>query len=296
MQIKLDTHVTIPQGGTTPETGGAGGVSATDPVKTPSGLLATQAGNTDLPEATGDDHAKGSVPDLAKPGGGTTDAGILSGKFGGPIKGGFNISQLFAELLDVGKTLRTAARIDREAKVAAVESEAKAAAQDIRSAAICSLTSSLVSSVGQIAGGAMSLRGTLKAQATFDTKYKETFEMLSATGPGGTPGATKVQATMGAMDIAKQAIAKQSAMSNFSATLTSEGAKALATVPQIVGQYVFEASKAEHQAASARQQAGADNESDSKQAAEKLVSTVLEKLTAIQQAQSQMMGSIARMG
>lgn len=228
-------------------------------------------GSEDAPEV------EPNMPQLPPPETGS-DLGEVTSKML-QSSGGINMTELFSELVDIGRTLKQVSKTDREVRLNQVETDARKAADDMRSSAWCSLAATLVTSGAQIGGGALSLSGAVASQKAFDAKFAE----MKDTSP------------MMASDMARQAAQTVQAPYQFGATLTGEGGKILGTVPQIVGQYL-EASKADHQSKSAREQTKADNENDYKQAAEKLISSVIDKMSEIQRAQSQAMSSIARMG
>ena len=257
----------------------AGGPEKAGKTSTSSGAL--EAGKIMRGSQKTEQNAGSSTPDLESPRAGNGNLGEVTAKFLAQQSGGFDMTTLFVELLDVGKSLKTAARLDREAKLNQVESEAKAAAADIRSAAWLSLTATLVSSGAQIAGGAFALKGAAASQKDFTTKFNAEIDK----------GSNAFQAS----EIARQSAQLANAPFQFRSTLAAEGGKMTGAFFQLGAQYL-EASKTEHQAQSAREQAKADNESDYKQAAEKLIASVLDKMSELQRLQSQTMGNIARMG
>ena len=77
--------------------------------------------------------------------------------------------------------------------------------------------------------------------------------------------------------------------------MASGGGQILGGIPTFISQR-HEASRAELQAESSREQSRADQDSDYKQAGDKLLSTVLDKLSEIERSQAQAMSGIARMG
>ena len=212
-----------------------------------------------------------------------SDLSDVTAKMLMPLNGGFNMQKLFAELMDVGKTLKQVSKIDREFRVNQVESEAKQAAADIRSGAAFALAATLVSSTAQIAGGAISLAGAGASQKAFDNKM----EAIAAKSPD-------VSAQqMG--DMARQAATLAQAPYQFGSTLVGESGKMVGAGLQMGSQFK-DASRAEHQAKSAKEQSLADTEGDYKQAAEKLIASVLDKMSEMQRAMSQTESNIARMG
>jgi hypothetical protein len=251
------------------------------PTTTPPGMLTGATQTTPTSESDGTNFEGSSTPQLLEASGEQSDLGEVTAKMFGTQAGTFNMQQLFVELLDVGKTLKTVTRLDREAHLNKVEAEAKAAADDMRASAWLSLAATVVTSTLQIAGSAVSLKGAAASQKAF------TDAMGKAPTPDPTPNVTLNQATQ----------QQQLVMAQFQArsTFVTEGGKLVASVPQLIAQH-FEASKSDHQAKSAREQATADNEGDYKQAAEKLIASVLDKMSEMQRAQAQAMSSIARMG
>jgi hypothetical protein len=98
---------------------------------------------------------------------------------------------------------------------------------------------------------------------------------------------------MAKMDQAKTESSVISAQWQYKASTVSEGGKIAGGVFNIAGQWT-EATKAEEQARGQREQALAENEGDFKQAAEKAIANVLEKMAEIQRAQSQAITTIVR--
>ena len=96
-------------------------------------------------------------------------------------------------------------------------------------------------------------------------------------------------------EMARQAASLAQAPYQFGSTLVGESGKMIGAGLQMGSQFM-DASRAEHQAKSAREQSVADTEGDYKQAAEKLIASVLEKMGEMQRALSQTEGNIARMG
>lgn len=297
--------------------------------------------------------------------------------------GGVNLQAIFKELFDLGKLVKAANRIDRDAHLNAVESLAKNAAQEIRSSALCSIIATSISSVGQIAGGVVALRGASISQETYNTKMSEmttakpnelntpkldannapklpndpkvTNPKLGNDGPSKLKPDTDVEVKniksdaklkpdtdiemkdiksdaklkndievektepkvktntetpdpkadepkklettdfiaieKLARDAATQAGAKFGAIS----TMASGGGQILGGIPTFISQR-HEASRAELQAESSREQSRADQDSDYKQAGDKLLNTVIDKLAEIERSQAQAMSGIARMG
>ena len=96
-------------------------------------------------------------------------------------------------------------------------------------------------------------------------------------------------------DMARQAASLAQAPYQFKSTLVSESGKMLGAFGQMGSQFM-DASRAEHQAKSAREQSVADTEGDYKQAAEKLIASYNDKMSEMARTQSETMKNIARMG
>ncbi|MEJ0017880.1 MAG: hypothetical protein WDN25_15185 [Acetobacteraceae bacterium] len=265
--------------GVTPSTTPSGNLNATEQVQHGAPpRMQSEPSETPVLE-----DAEDATPDLR----GVT-AKMLAG-----IGGGVNLQEIFKELLEVGRTLKTAGRIDREAHVSAVETKSKAAAEEMRVASWFSLGATLVAATAQIVGAGISLTGAKASQSAFDEKFKSMLQPK----PDGQGGTLPLQPTdvQIAADSARQAAASAGAVFNFGATLSTEGGKVLGAGGNIVAQYI-EAHKAELQADSQRESSRAEDDSEFKQAAEKMIATVMDKMSEIERAQAQTMSSIARIG
>lgn len=274
---------------------GAGKVDATKAV--PGGDIA--ADGTAPPVArNAQPPAKSAAPSLGDPRNKGLDAGGVIPKLStlGPMM--ISVQAIVASAMETNQELKKAAQLRREALADAVQSQAKAAADDIRSSAWMGLVGSIVSGGMQIVGGMVSMKGAVESQVKFDNILKETVTLPDgSTQPGiklpdGTVTAGNRQMQL---DMARQAASGISQDSQARSQIIDGSGKIGAAFFNL-GAQQFEARKADHQAVSARIQAQVDNETDAKQAADKMIATVIDKLAEIQRAQTQAEQSILRIG
>jgi hypothetical protein len=256
-----------------PLTTGTTETTATGPTSGPPNLFGTDAITQTPPPGSGSDPQGTGRPEPTPPRAPPQDLGdttVRLSQFGQMFP---RIQDVMNEILESNLEMKKINRLDREVRLESVLQSAKTAATEMMATAIFSLAGTIISSSLQITGAAMSAAGAVKAQQKMD-------EVLKDTSKGGIEQA-KIEANTITMEWAKKA------------TIVQESGKIMGSGLTFGGQ-IFEVMKTEEQARAQREQTRAENESDFRQSAEKMIANVLEKMSEIQRAQSQAITTIAR--